>query len=123
MRLGRRLVLFTAATTLLGSAVAAIAAASPAAYAATTGTPGATGAQAQSNNVLSIDVIERVPMSDMIFSVATIVAHLSKYQTLLPGDVVLTGTPAGVGPVASGDRLEGSIEGVGELTVTIGDVQ
>jgi len=46
MRLGRRLVLLTVATTLLGSAVAAIAAASPAAYAATTGTPGATGAQA-----------------------------------------------------------------------------
>jgi hypothetical protein len=46
MRLGRRLVLLTAATTLLGSAVAGIAAASPAAYAATTGTPGATGAQA-----------------------------------------------------------------------------
>ena len=46
MRLGRRLVLLTAATTLLGSAVAAIAAASPAAYAATTGRPAATGAQA-----------------------------------------------------------------------------
>ena len=46
MRLGRRLVLLTAATTLLGSAVAAIAAASPAAYAATTGAPAATGAQA-----------------------------------------------------------------------------
>jgi hypothetical protein len=46
MRLGRRLVLLTAATTLLGSAVAGIAAAAPAAYAATTGTPGATEAQA-----------------------------------------------------------------------------
>jgi fumarylpyruvate hydrolase len=59
-------------------------------------------------------------LSDMIWPVADIIANLSGYVTLQPGDLIFTGTPAGVGRVMPGDRLEGSIEGVGTLFVTIG---
>lgn len=59
-------------------------------------------------------------LADMIWPVADIIANLSGYVTLQPGDLIFTGTPAGVGRVMPGDRLEGSIEGVGTLSVTIG---
>jgi 2-keto-4-pentenoate hydratase/2-oxohepta-3-ene-1,7-dioic acid hydratase in catechol pathway len=52
----------------------------------------------------------------MIHSVAVLVAHVSQTFTLLPGDVILTGTPAGVGPVAHGQRVEVEIEGIGVLS-------
>jgi 5-carboxymethyl-2-hydroxymuconate isomerase len=55
----------------------------------------------------------------MIRPIAQIVAEVSTYFTLEPGDVILTGTPAGVGPVRSGDRMEAFIEGVGTLVVTV----
>jgi len=58
-------------------------------------------------------------LADMIWPVADIIANLSDYVTLLPGDLIFTGTPAGVGRVERGDRLEGRIEGVGALLVTI----
>jgi 2-keto-4-pentenoate hydratase/2-oxohepta-3-ene-1,7-dioic acid hydratase in catechol pathway len=53
--------------------------------------------------------------SDMIFSVPELVSFVSSVMTLLPGDVVLTGTPAGIGPVASGDTVEVRISGIGSL--------
>jgi fumarylpyruvate hydrolase len=58
-------------------------------------------------------------LSDMIWPVADIIANLSGYVTLQPGDLIYTGTPAGVGKVERGDRLGGAVEGVGELVVTI----
>src|SRR6478735_393988 len=54
--------------------------------------------------------------SQMIHSVAQLVTHVSQAMTLLPGDVVLTGTPAGVGPIVNGDSVTVAIEGVGTLT-------
>ena len=54
-------------------------------------------------------------ISDMIFSPEALVAHISQIMTLLPGDVVLTGTPAGIGPLAIGDRVRVEIEGIGSL--------
>jgi len=54
-------------------------------------------------------------LSAMIWSVPEILAHLSRYFALAPGDLVFTGTPAGVGPVVAGDVMEVSIEGVGTL--------
>lgn len=48
--------------------------------------------------------------ADMIFNIDSIIAHLSQYFTLKIGDLIFTGTPAGVGPVAIGDRLRGYIE-------------
>ncbi len=53
--------------------------------------------------------------SDMVFGVAEIIEFITTVMTLLPGDVVLTGTPAGVGKVESGDRMEVEIDGIGTL--------
>lgn len=53
--------------------------------------------------------------ADMIFPVARLVSAISKCMTLLPGDVIFTGTPSGIGPVAPGDVLEVEIAGIGTL--------
>jgi fumarylpyruvate hydrolase len=53
-----------------------------------------------------------------IWNVQEQIAYLSRLVTLKPGDLIMTGTPAGVGPVVRGDRLEGHIDGVGDLSVT-----
>ncbi len=53
--------------------------------------------------------------SDMVFGVAELVSFISSVMTLLPGDVILTGTPAGVGPIRGGDHVEIDIEGIGVL--------
>ena len=58
-------------------------------------------------------------MEEMIWNVREIVEDLSKYHRLYPGDLIFTGTPAGVGPVQRGDVLDGSAEGVGTLRVKI----
>ena len=52
----------------------------------------------------------------MIFDVAALVAHVSSVMTLLPGDVILTGTPEGVGPMNIGDEVDVTISGIGTLT-------
>jgi 2-keto-4-pentenoate hydratase/2-oxohepta-3-ene-1,7-dioic acid hydratase in catechol pathway len=57
--------------------------------------------------------------SNMIFSIPRVLAHVSRVITLEPGDLVLTGTPEGVGPLRSGDRLRIEIQDVGELSVEI----
>lgn len=54
--------------------------------------------------------------SDMVFGVPELVAFISSVMTLLPGDVILTGTPSGVGPLLPGDLVEVEIDGVGVLT-------
>jgi len=59
-------------------------------------------------------------LSEMIYNVARIINHLSQSIALAPGDLIYTGAPAGVGPVVSGDRMVGSIEKLGTLTITVG---
>ncbi|KLN35069.1 MULTISPECIES: fumarylacetoacetate hydrolase family protein [Cellulosimicrobium] len=54
--------------------------------------------------------------SDMIFDIPFLVSYISEAMTLLPGDVILTGTPAGVGLVDAGDRVECEVEGIGVLS-------
>ena len=54
-------------------------------------------------------------ISDMVFQPEALVAYISQVMTLLPGDIVLTGTPEGVGPLAIGDRIRVEIEGIGSL--------
>ena len=51
--------------------------------------------------------------SDMVFGIGELLSYISRVMTLLPGDVILTGTPEGVGPIEPGDRVE--VEGVGVL--------
>ena len=53
---------------------------------------------------------------ELIFPVAKLVAFISAIMTLLPGDIITTGTPSGIGPLSSGDRVTIKVEGVGELT-------
>ena len=60
-------------------------------------------------------------LSSLIHPVAAVIADLSTYYHLQPGDLVYTGTPAGVGAVTPGDRLEGSIEGVGTVELRLGE--
>ena len=58
-------------------------------------------------------------LADMIWDVPHTLAFLSQYYELLPGDLVFTGTPAGVGAVVAGDRLNGGIDGLGTLAIAI----
>lgn len=58
-------------------------------------------------------------IADLIWSVPEIIAELSALFALVPGDLVFTGTPAGVGAVKPGDRLEGGVQGIGTLSSTI----
>ncbi|WP_071674682.1 fumarylacetoacetate hydrolase family protein [Nioella nitratireducens] len=59
-------------------------------------------------------------LSDMIHGVAEVIADLSKFYHLAPGDVIMTGTPAGVGPVVAGDKITGGIDGLDPIALTIG---
>ena len=54
--------------------------------------------------------------SQLVHDIPAIVAYVSAAFTLLPGDLILTGTPAGVGPIVAGDRVEVEIEGIGTLS-------
>jgi fumarylpyruvate hydrolase len=60
-------------------------------------------------------------LSQMIWPLPEIIAHLSRLFALRPGDLIFTGTPAGVGQVLPGDRLEAAVEGLGGLSVTIAE--
>jgi fumarylpyruvate hydrolase len=62
-------------------------------------------------------------LSDMIFNVAELIAYLSRFYHLQPGDLLYTGTPAGVGPITPGDRLVGTIEGLTPVELTIGPAE
>ena len=61
------------------------------------------------------EVRQEAVTSDLVFGVADLVSFISSVMTLLPGDVILTGTPAGVGPILPGDHVEVDIEGIGVL--------
>ncbi len=58
---------------------------------------------------------QRVNTSDLIFPVAALVSYVSQFITLFPGDVIATGTPAGISPMKSGDTIEIKVEGIGTL--------
>ncbi|MEM1318317.1 MAG: fumarylacetoacetate hydrolase family protein [Pseudomonadota bacterium] len=59
-------------------------------------------------------------LAQQVWKVPEIIANLSTLVALRPGDLIMTGTPAGVGPLLPGQRVEGEIEGIGKLTFTIG---
>ncbi|MFU2489865.1 fumarylacetoacetate hydrolase family protein [Thauera sp. WH-1] len=68
---------------------------------------------------LNGEVRQQGDLADMIWTIPEIIADLSTYYHLRPGDLIYTGTPEGVGPVQAGDLLEGRIEGVGSLSFGI----
>jgi 2-keto-4-pentenoate hydratase/2-oxohepta-3-ene-1,7-dioic acid hydratase in catechol pathway len=63
--------------------------------------------------------VQSAPISDLIFSPEALIAYISQVMTLLPGDVILTGTPSGIGPMQVGDRVRVEIEGIGGLENTV----
>jgi 2-keto-4-pentenoate hydratase/2-oxohepta-3-ene-1,7-dioic acid hydratase in catechol pathway len=65
---------------------------------------------------LNGDLVQDGTTKDMVFGVPTLVAYVTSVMTLLPGDVILTGTPAGVGPMNVGDEVEVTVTGIGSLT-------
>lgn len=67
------------------------------------------------------EVRQHAPLTDMIHSVADIIAYASAVFTLLPGDVILTGTPAGVGTFTAGDVVEVEVSGIGVLRSQVRD--
>ena len=62
------------------------------------------------------EIRQGTSINDMIFGVAELIAFVTSVMTLLPGDVIMTGTPSGVGPIRHGDLVEVTLEGVGTLS-------
>ena len=71
----------------------------------------------------SVDGVVRQSGStnDMVHDIATLIAYISSIMTLIPGDIILTGTPAGVGPIVAGNNVTVAIEGIGTLTNPVVD--
>jgi fumarylpyruvate hydrolase len=63
---------------------------------------------------------QKSDLSKLIWSVPELIADLSKFYHLQPGDLIFTGAPEGVGAVVAGDRIEGHIAGVGEIVLSVG---
>ncbi|MCT8267924.1 fumarylacetoacetate hydrolase family protein [Afifella sp. JA880] len=83
---------------------------------------GAIGEQTLTTRVNG-EVRQQARLSDMVWSVPELIAHLSRYYHLEPGDLLYTGTPAGVGAVKPGDKLSVQIEGLEELAIAIGPAE
>ena len=62
-------------------------------------------------------------LSKLIWSIPELIADLSRFYHLQPGDLIFTGTPEGVGPLQPGDRIEGRVDGVGVITLNIGPAE
>ena len=80
-----------------------------------------TGAAPQGRIWLSVNgqVRQDAKIADMLWNVAEVIAEASKLWRLAPGDLIYTGTPEGVGPLVRGDRVEGGVDGVGELSFQV----
>jgi len=64
-------------------------------------------------------VRQKAGTADMVFKIPEVIAYISRFMTLEAGDIILTGTPSGIGPVVPGNRLEGSIDGLGVLVNSV----
>jgi fumarylpyruvate hydrolase len=72
---------------------------------------------------LNGEVKQDAHLDDLVWKVDEIVSHLSKFYHLGPGDVIMTGTPAGVGPVVPGDKITGGIDGLDPISLKIGKMK
>ncbi|WP_119290282.1 fumarylacetoacetate hydrolase family protein [Azohydromonas sediminis] len=63
---------------------------------------------------------QRSNVDKLIWNIRELIADLSTYYHLQPGDVIYTGTPEGLGPIVAGDRIDGSVEGVGRIVLHVG---
>jgi fumarylpyruvate hydrolase len=66
---------------------------------------------------------QKSDLSKLIWNIPELIEDLSKFYHLQPGDLIFTGTPEGVGPLQPGDRIEGRVAGVGEITLAIGPAE
>ena len=85
-------------------------------------TPASGGRQGASGAIwLSVNGVERQrgDLAQMTWTVPEVIAHISGFVTLAPGDLIFTGTPAGVGPIVRGDRVRCGIDGLGELEIVL----
>lgn len=70
---------------------------------------------------VNAEIKQDADISDLIWNCAEQIAYISRFERLLPGDLIFTGTPAGVGAVSPGDKIELTIAGLEPLSVTVGD--
>ena len=61
------------------------------------------------------EVHQDAPVQDMVFPIPVLIEYITRFMTLEPGDVIATGTPAGIGPLADGDQVVVDVAGVGEV--------
>ena len=73
-------------------------------------------ASAELKTTVNGTVVQQDKLSNMIFDLPEIIHHITQVMTLLPGDIISTGTPSGVGPIVPGDIVSVRVEGVGELS-------
>jgi fumarylpyruvate hydrolase len=66
---------------------------------------------------------QKSDIDKLIWNIPELIADLSKFYHLQPGDLIFTGTPEGVGPVVAGDVIEGRIDGVGNISLRIGPAE
>ena len=84
--------------------------------------PGSAPPQGRIRALVAGDIRQDADLADMIWPVAEIIAHLSRLITLAPGDLVMTGTPAGVGPIQPGQTCRVEIDGLPPAEVTLAQV-
>lgn len=75
--------------------------------------------EAQLQTFVNDNIVQSAHINDMVFSPEVLVSYISQVMTLLPGDVILTGTPEGISPLRVGDRVRVEIEGIGQLENTV----
>lgn len=75
--------------------------------------------------VMSVNgsVRQKPDLAKSIWSIPELIADLSKFYHLRPGDLIFTGTPEGVGPLQPGDRIDGQVEGVGTTALAVGPAE
>ena len=66
---------------------------------------------------------QKSDIDKLIWNIPELIADLSLFYHLQPGDLIFTGTPEGVGPVVAGDRIDGRVEGVGEIVLHVGPAE
>jgi len=69
------------------------------------------------------DIRQDAHLSDLVWSPVELITHLSGFYHLAPGDLIYTGTPAGVGAVVPGDSIVGTIDGLPDVTLTVGEAE
>ncbi|MEM7467570.1 MAG: fumarylacetoacetate hydrolase family protein [Pseudomonadota bacterium] len=78
-------------------------------------------ADAQIRLTVNTEIRQQALIADMVWKVPELIADLSRYYRLSPGDLIFTGTPAGVGTLEKGDQVSASIEGLGRLAFSVSD--